>query len=97
MQCKCGYDFLQDKMCKEPRESISYALIDDRDYSRFLSREMKVKTTRGKQKKLRAIAEASTFIGALLECPRCSRLTMSKSVTRAGKDEPEFVCFVKED
>jgi len=75
MKCRCGYNFAQNAV-EEKRAFRSFAVIDDRDYKKLLESEIKIKNVNETESRLKAIAESSTLVGWLLECPRCKRVLL---------------------
>jgi len=69
MECDCGFSFSTASRQK-PRPYRSYALIDDRQYRKFLRAEMKAVAS----KSLKDIARASAYVGSLCICPDCGRV-----------------------
>lgn len=74
MKCKCGFNFVKARLAKGKKAYVSYALVNDKNYQRFLRAEMKVLQAPDKKSKSAAIARSARFVGTVMKCPRCSRI-----------------------
>lgn len=83
MICKCGYNFtrawLEANEVKQKQPYVSFMLVNDKSYKKFIKSEMKVLQAKNKDDKLKAIAKSATFTGSMCVCPECSRLTIVMS------------------
>lgn len=94
MLCECGYRYSNQTGTRaEPYKS--YALVDDKDYQKFLEMEVKIHQLDDGPAKWRAVARASGQVGRLLECPQCSRLLLIKPGANSPGCAPVF--YIKEE
>jgi hypothetical protein len=75
-QCQCGYTFAYATPFGR-RKFKSFAVVNDKDYQRFLKSEVKVLAALNAEAKMRAIAKSSQYVGALMECPECKRVLLT--------------------
>lgn len=71
--CRCGYNFVASRLAND-RAFESYAIVNNRDYQEFLSREMRRLGATGERSKLKATAHSAEIVGSAMVCPDCSRL-----------------------
>lgn len=76
-RCRCGNTFSLAAPLGR-RTFNSFAVVNDKVYSRFLRAESRVLLATETASKARAVASASVFVGSLLECPECGRLLLRK-------------------
>ena len=84
MNCPCGYNFAEDSRRSietGTRESESYAVIRNEDYTSVVKLELKVLESRDPQSRLKSIARAAERVGSAKVCPVCSRLSLIKPVS----------------
>ncbi len=68
-RCPCGYEFaIGGKLRDRPFES--FAVIQDRNYKKFLRSEYKALQAESENLKMRQIARSAKLAGALIECPQ---------------------------
>ena len=85
MRCLCGYKFSPRSEGAPPYES--YAIVDNKDYGKFIKLETKITHATDGSAALAAISRSSMYVGSLLECPKCSRLLLLKPVgSSSGRD-----------
>lgn len=89
-RCRCGYTFLLAPPLGR-RTFNSFAVVNDKVYSRFLRAESRVLRATERASKARAVASASVFVGSLLECPECGRLLLK---TPDGTSES---CYLRDN
>ena len=77
MRCKCGHVFDQNA------DHESYALVNDKDYPKFLVTEMEVHQCTDEDARKAALARSSQYVGFVLECPKCFRLVVHKAGAKA--------------
>lgn len=77
MRCKCGHVFEQEA------DHESYALVNDKDYVKFLVAEIEVQQCADEEARQAAIARSSQYVGFVLECPKCSRLVVHTAGAKA--------------
>lgn len=70
--CKCGFVFEY----FQKRKFNSFAVVNDKDYQRFLRAENRVSRAVDETEKLRAMGRSARFVGSMLECPECGRLLL---------------------
>jgi hypothetical protein len=76
-RCKCGYTFsLATPLGR--RGFNSFAVVNDRSYSRFFRAEVRVLRASDGPSKARTVASASALVSSLLECPECGRLLLRR-------------------
>lgn len=84
MQCECGYPFHEHTL-DEPCPFASYAVVADKDYTKFLAAELEVTQAKPDAAKATAVWASAEHVGSLLHCPECSRYTLLHSDLRDGK------------
>ena len=93
MRCHCGYDFAR-QMLRRGCSFQSFAVVNQQDYQTFLKQETKVlRSRRGSDARLRAIARSSEYVGCLHVCPKCSRVLL----LQPGASDGSLVCYARED
>jgi hypothetical protein len=85
--CKCGYVFSNMTPIRS-RRFRSFAVVNEKDYKRFLRAEIRVLRAAGLQARLRAIARSCKLIGSLRECPACGRFLF---ITPGERSETFFM------
>ena len=83
LSCKCGYVFSNMTSIRS-RRFRSFAVVNEKDYKRYLRAEIRVLRAASLQAKLRAIARSSELIGSLRECPACGRFLFITPGGRSG-------------
>lgn len=74
MKCRCGFNFAKARLLNGKHAYESFALVNDKDYRRFLRAEMKVLQAPDNASKSAAIARCAKYVGTVMKCPRCSRI-----------------------
>ena len=69
MHCRCGH-----KVVHAKEKNMSYVVVDNCDYKKFIKSEKKVLEAKNSELKLDAIANSAQYIGNLYICPECDRL-----------------------
>ena len=69
-RCDCGFDFVKAHI--ENQRLVSYVLIPHKNFRTSIRREYAIVVEKNAERKHRMVARASSMVGSLIQCPRCS-------------------------
>ena len=78
MECKCGYNYARAALehakkrgAKRDAPYDSYAVVNDKDYRRFIRLEADFLAAPDRESQWKAFSRSSRYVGSLMVCPRC--------------------------
>lgn len=81
-RCDCSFDFVKALIKGRPLQS--YTLIPQRRYRATIRKEHAIVTEKNAKKKHQMIADASSRVGSLTQCPRCGSWLFVEPKAQAG-------------